>query len=654
MARKPRARVDTSRLRAMGETTRVVARPVDTYVRPAPVQESRQATQILSALSTLNPAIQNFIDQRSSEISEEESQKGEKSFYEASPEERKEVADKIRNGDIDETQSPFWVEGFARSLLRNHAKEFGDSLILEWDKNKDTANFNFADFVSEQRKAYVDANQLSGFRSDIFNDEFGDVTQRFEAQVQQRNFEHRLQKARQARLDSFVGEMDTTLSNLDDMIDAGTFNAEDATSVVNSLIKSAMDQGNDRKEVLNAAVGFLEGKALEIARRGGYYDGVLEVMEGINLKGSTYGLAYKDRIERLRNQLITDSEQAARQDYDDDTLARATRARELSDLLLDGLVENKYDPKWFNSEETRALRDELFKLDPTKSGNVDSYFRTQGEVTQGGDMNIFNTIAANIDKGINEEQAIETAFDNGDITYNMKVQLQNANRGRFSDFVQKNGLQGMSSSVGSAVKQSTGFASLLSDATRNDLASQAQAEMFARINDVIPLVEGGKLDIDKAKARLFEEQTKIIEKYRKMAEQRAIQDSGVNPASEEEVKKWQSGDSPWKATDGTWNMSVDEAAAMWDAANRVLRDPSQQSRFLITTELGQLIAPLEAAGENRDAILRRFINELIEEQNRLKTESENATGTDAEGRTRRKATPEDEITLDDIGMDGGA
>jgi hypothetical protein len=89
MARKPRARVDTSRLRAMGETTRVVARPVDTYVRPAPVQESRQATQILSALSTLNPAIQNFIDQRSSEISEEESQKGEKSFYEASPEERK-------------------------------------------------------------------------------------------------------------------------------------------------------------------------------------------------------------------------------------------------------------------------------------------------------------------------------------------------------------------------------------------------------------------------------------------------------------------------------------------------------------------------------------------------------------------------------------
>ena len=654
MARKPRARVDTSRLRAMGETTRVVARPVDTYVRPAPVQESRQATQILSALSTLNPAIQNFIDQRSSEISEEESQKGEKSFYEASPEERKEVADKIRNGDIDETQSPFWVEGFARSLLRNHAKEFGDSLILEWDKNKDTANFNFADFVSEQRKAYVDANQLSGFRSDIFNDEFGDVTQRFEAQVQQRNFEHRLQKARQARLDSFVGEMDTTLSNLDDMIDAGTFNAEDATSVVNSLIKSAMEQGNDRKEVLNAAIGFLEGKALEIARRGGYYDGVLEVMEGINLKGSTYGLAYKDRIERLRNQLITDSEQAARQDYDDDTLARATRARELSDLLLDGLVENKYDPKWFNSAETRALRDELYKLDSTKSGNVDNYFRTQGEVTQGGDMTIFNTIAANIDKGINEEQAIETAFDNGDITYNMKVQLQNANRGRFSDFVQKNGLQGMSSSVGSAVKQSTGFASLLSDATRNDLASQAQAEMFARINDVIPLVEGGKLDIDKAKARLFEEQTKIIEKYRKMAEQRAIQDSGVNPASEEEVQSWQSGDSPWKATGGTWNISVDEAAAMWDAANRVLRDPSQQSRFLTTTELGRLIAPLVAAGENQDAILRRFINELIEEQNRLRTESENATGTDAEGRTRRKAKPEDEITLDDIGMDGGA
>ena len=136
--------------------------------------------------------------------------------------------------------------------------------------------------------------------------------------------------------------MDTTLSNLDDMIDAGTFNAADATDTVNSLLQSAMEKGNDRTAVINAAVGFLEGKALEIARNGGHFEDILTVLEGIKLKGSTYGIANKDKIERLRNQLIDDRDQAERDEYNDETLNRAERARELSDELHKGLVDNKF------------------------------------------------------------------------------------------------------------------------------------------------------------------------------------------------------------------------------------------------------------------------------------------------------------------------
>ena len=624
MARKPRARVDTSRLRAMGGQQAVVARPVDSYVRPAPVQENRQATQLLNALSTLNPAIQNFIDVRTEEISTEQTQKGEKSFYEATPEERDEVAKKIRNGEIDETQSPFWVEGFARSLLRNHAKDFGDNLILEWDKEKDKAGFDFADFVSEQRKDYVEANQLSGFRADIFNDEFGDVTQRFEAQVQQRNFEHRLQKAREARLQSFVGEMDTTLSNLDDMIDAGTFNAADATATVNSLLQSAMDQGNDRTAVINAAVGFLEGKALEIARNGGHFEDILTVLEGIKLKGSTYGIANKDKIERLRNQLIDDRDQAERDEYNDETLNRAERARELSDKLHEGLVENKFSQSWYDSEETRALRAELQRLDPTKMNVVDTYYQQRGEVIQGGDISVFNGIATQIDKGFDQESVIEAAFENQQITYNQKITLQNANQGIYSQFVQENGIQGMPTSVGQAVKQTSGFESLLSDATRNDLASQAQAEMFGFIREIIPAVESGDMSVADAKAKIFAEQTKIIEKYREIGKQRAMAGSlpNVPTASEDEVVAWQQGDSPWIGADETWTVNMDDAGAMWDAAKKVLEDPSKANNWLTTTDLGKMVAPLVKAGEDPDAIIRRFAKEYIAELNRLAGKSE--------------------------------
>ena len=613
MARK-RVRVDTSRLRAMGETQRVVARPVDSYVRPA-LQRNTQAEQLVNALATVEPRLQRFIQREREEFQSNEAEAGEKGFYEATPKEREALAKQIRNGEINETQSKFWVEGFARSLLRNHAKEFGDNLILEWDKKKDSAGFDFNDFVSKQRNDYVEKNNLSGFRADIFNDEFGDVTQRFEAQVQQRNFEHRLQQAREARLQSFTGEMDTALQNIDELIDTGKFNAADSTSVINTLIQSAIDQGNDRKSVITAAVGFLEGKALELARKGESFEGILTVMEGLKLKGSTYGVANKDKIERFRNELIADSEQAERDAFDDETLERTMRVRELSDLLHDGLVKNKFDPKWYNSPETRLLRNELQKLSPSQMNVVDTYFSEKGEVSQGGDMDTFNGLAQKIDQGFNVEDEIEAAFANNLLTWNMKVQLQNANNGIYSSFVQENGMQGMPASVRNAVVQTSGFESLLSDATRNDLGSQAQAEMFSFIREIIPKVESGDMDIADAKTKIFEAQTKIIEKYRDLGQQRALTQSlpNVNPASETEVTNWKQGDSPWKGTDGSWTVSMDDAGAMWDAAKKVLEDPTKAGNWLTSTDLGKMVAPLVKAGEDPDAIIRRFAEEYIAE-----------------------------------------
>ena len=107
MARRPRARVDTSRLRAMGETSAVVARPVDTYVRPAAPQKNQQYAQILSALSTVNPALDNFITDKVTKDREKQANLGEKSFYEATPEERKAMSAKIKAERLTNFSLPF-------------------------------------------------------------------------------------------------------------------------------------------------------------------------------------------------------------------------------------------------------------------------------------------------------------------------------------------------------------------------------------------------------------------------------------------------------------------------------------------------------------------------------------------------------------------
>ena len=161
MARK-RVRVDTSRLRALGGEQRVVARPVDSYVRPARDDRAEnQSKQIVNALATIEPKLQRFIKAETEKFKSDELEKGEKAFSEASEEEKKEWEQAIRKGEISETQSPYWQEGFARSLLKNHAKELGDKLFMDWDKEKDKSNFDFDTFAAETRRKYLSLIHIS-------------------------------------------------------------------------------------------------------------------------------------------------------------------------------------------------------------------------------------------------------------------------------------------------------------------------------------------------------------------------------------------------------------------------------------------------------------------------------------------------------------
>lgn len=618
MAPRKRVAVDTSRLRAMGGEQRVVARPVDSYMRPI-LREDKTASQIADALARVNPEIQRFLDDEREQYRKDQREAGEKNYYESSQEERDDLEKKIRNGDINELQSKFWVEGFSRSLLRNHAKEYGDDLLMKWDAQKDTAGFDFGNFVTAQREAYSKENNLGGFRADIFNDEFGAVTERFEAQVQQRNYEHRLQKAREARFDSHMGEVGAMLDGWNEQIDAGTWNPAKATEQVNALVKTVMNQGNMRKGTLDATIGFLEGAALEAARKGEDFEPILQVIEGIKLKSSTYGVANKDKVERLRNQLITDKDQADNRDFERQLKKDQREAYDLQNELEKGLIENKFSADWYNSAEVVAKRNRLQVLDEGAIDTVDRFFQGRGQVQQTSDDTTFKSISDKIDRGFNQEDEIENAYWKGLLTYQDKTILLNANSGMYSQFVQKNGLEDVRSGVVAAIKQKDVLGGLLSDQTRNNAASRASQEMFRYIQNLIPQVEGGKLTEEAAIEKIYDKQAEIIEKYRKELSQQALNTQlldgngqPVVPSSEEQVANWKQGKSPWINSDtGQFTMKIDDVGAMWDAAKKVLERPDQLASFLNTTDFGRMIAPLVAAGVPQDEIIERFAQDYI-------------------------------------------
>ena len=56
---------------------------------------------------------------------------------------------------------------------------------------------------------------------------------------------------------------------------------------------------------------------------------------------------------------------------------------------------------------------------------------------------------------------------------------------------------------------------------------------------------------------------------------------------------------------------------------KVLEDPSKANQWLTNTDLGKMVAPLVKAGEDPDAIIRRFAKKkYIAELNRLAGKSE--------------------------------
>ena len=638
MARK-RVRVDTSRLRALGGEQRVVARPVDSYVRPARDDRAEnQSKQIVNALATIEPKLQRFIKAETDKFKSDELEKGEKAFSEASEEEKKEWEQAIRKGEISETQSPYWQEGFARSLLKNHAKELGDELFMEWDKQKDTQGFDFDTFAAKKRKDYIEKNQLSGFRADMFNEEFAGITESFESQVRQQNFQHQIQKQREARQATRRQEFVNTFEAFQDQIDNGTFDALSAAEVMNKKIEDEIKRGGPAKQIIEDAESYFLGTARELAERGEDFMPMLDALSELNLRGSKYGIAYKKKIQDQKAALEKVREDSFNRDYELEVKKQKRRVDEINRDLRKGLIESGFDDDFWNSAETKKLRTELELLTssdgPATARRIEAFYSNRGNVGQDSDEGAVEEIIQGIADGKDMSDEITAHANNGKLNGKDELTLSQANQKGMDQIMQNAGIGNINSETRKEITQQSGLSSLLDDNARNSFALAANAELNRTIVSIFDKVgsevNGKTFTQEDAIDAILEAQKKVVAKYKSMADQAAESIIEAPTLTETEIKAWKDGGRPWKNEDGTWKKDPDTLVSQLTAlVDFIRKNPDFTDPELNGNPLFKDIAPYIKSNE---FTLEDVVDALVDDiekhaKEKRKTQDENNSGT---------------------------
>ena len=637
MARK-RVKVDTQRLRSMGEITRAVARPVDTFVTPARLPDNPRSLQIANALASVNPSIQRYLKNEGERYVKGQREEGEKTFYQATPEERKKYEKGIRDGTIDETQSPYWMEGFARSLLTNHFKKYAEDTMMEYEKKRHDPNFNLDEFLLENRKKYMKDNQIDGFRADILNDEFLDRTQALDQQIGQREYERKILDIRRQNNDLLLGEVEGTLDSLvDDEIllqrnEDGTLknnlDVTDVTEEINAKLQSAMDRGADRSDTLNRAVEYLKGQARILAREGGDYEAVLEVLSGIKNKGGTYGQSNANDFEIFSEKMDNLAEKAKNEEFQEQVEADQQEAYKLRQSLIKGIQDNEYSKSYYDSEGFQEQLNRLKVLNTQAHSEVVNTYKSKGETPKVSDESIVDMLELDIQNGIDALPAINSYEADGLITQETAQALRDMNAKRVGSLVDYLGLptnllSDLEDSVmtteydeqTAALKGRDTF----KDHKKKGVALQARTEMKQWLSQHASRLRDME-DRRAATKEITDKYAELVKKYQGMplndgtnlgsgdgstsgnsstVENDAVVDekNKITPTTNKEA--------PWLKEDGTkayTNQQISGAFSTY--VEKATEDKAEGTNVRFTTEFGKLIQPLIESGKmtEREAI----------------------------------------------------
>ena len=397
----PRVQVDTSALRRLNPKTAVVARPVDTMVSVSnQVQQNSKLLQTANALAQVNPKLNQYLQDGQIQRNEEDQDEGTAAWQKANDEEKKAYLKAIKSGKIDEVESPFFIKGMSKGVLRDRARDYGQQLVIGWNAQKGTKGFNLDKFLSESKTSYIKEHGLDGFADNIFNSEFGRLADAYGNQVSQRNYEDRLKKTRQARLTllgkDVVGAAAKATSN------NGTFNATTYIAEVNKVMEQAISEGLDPTNSRQQVLAQLESLATtDVENSKAYIDAAAQLSTRYGKYGETGkgALWVAEKNEFFENK----AEKDADDDWTETKRAQSNAIMDATQAMHKSIVE---DPDYLNTEVGQFALDTMAGL-RGGGGEKAQEFRNQHEhdakvVT---DPEEYASVAASIESGAGDVDA---------------------------------------------------------------------------------------------------------------------------------------------------------------------------------------------------------------------------------------------------------
>ena len=353
----PRVQVDTSSLRRLNPKTAVVARPVDTMVSVSnQVQQNSQLMQTANALAQVNPKLNQYLQDGQLQRNKDDQEEGTAAWQKANDEEKKAYLKAIKSGKIDEVESPFFIKGMSKGVLRDRARDYGQQLVIGWNAQKGTKGFNLDKFLSESKEAYIKEHGLDGFADNIFNSEFGRLAEAYGNQVSQRNYEDRLKKTRQARLTllgkDVVGAAAKATNN------AGEFNATTYIAEVNKVMEQAISEGLDPTNSRQQVLAQLQALATtDVENSKAYIDAAAQLSTrygkyGETGKGALWVAEKNDFFERKLEQDEDDDWQQNQRD-------QANAIMDAEQAMYQNIVKN---PKYLDTDVGQSALDTLAGL----------------------------------------------------------------------------------------------------------------------------------------------------------------------------------------------------------------------------------------------------------------------------------------------------
>ena len=293
------------RLRPMQATTQVDTNvPTGFQVqRPKPglAGPTREA-QMAKALEQLNPSLVNFASQVFGAYKEEELEEGAKKYLSLRSGERDAFSKAVRDGDMDDVQSPFWISGYQKLELKNLGMNYGLGLTRQLNEiPKDFTDEQFSKALSEYDDEFTKLNSLGKYNQSIVGSVFTPMQNAFKASVQQNWQGMRDQLIRERKDQNF----ELVVSNLVEMNPDISMASIEDPDWLNSTIISLNEQYNveDPEFIFPLSHEFQKAKKKKAKKEGiDFNDVQLKGSEEAKIIGDWYSKLI-NRIESKRQQV---------------------------------------------------------------------------------------------------------------------------------------------------------------------------------------------------------------------------------------------------------------------------------------------------------------------------------------------------------------